>query len=225
MDADQRRKLTAIAAMLDAAVQGAGPVDAEWLDGVLYTAKHVAHEHPAASLLDPPPRVEHHPMDIEVEMRPTVSVAYVRGAAAVLETILADEPDASTAFAGDLLDQAQTLADDDEVHVAAPIVLAGAAVEQRLRALYNDLDGRPLGKRQGRGMVAYATRLRSGGHVASQVVKDVTTIGGNRDAAAHGDFDDLDRATARATVTLARLVLSRLDGIEGPAEDDESEQG
>ena len=111
--------------------------------------------------------------------------------------------------------QAQRLADDVSVHVAAPIVLAGAAVEQRLRVIhaetFSDEDPPPVV--DPKGMTQLATNLRSRARVNAQVVKDVTTIAGNRDAAAHGQFDGLDRATARTTVSLAALVLSRLDGL------------
>lgn len=213
MDRETRRTLRALAAALRSGAEDAQGrnVPSNWYVP-LGTAVHDAlPDHPSLDAGVPVQGVG------GSHVASTIAI----GAAAFVEALLAEESDRSAVFAGDLVEQAQHLADDQDVHLAAPIVLAGAAVEQRLRAIHAETfaEGDPPPQPDPKGMTQVATNLRSRERVSAQVVKDVTTIGGNRNAAAHGDFDGLDRATARTTVSLAALVLTHLDS--SPADDGE----
>ena len=102
----------------------------------------------------------------------------------------------------DLMEQVQLLLDDRRVHAAAPAVLAGAALEEFLRALASR-EGLSLPTRKKPGLAAYAEVLKSAEVFGAQDVKDVTAWAGIRNSAAHGDFD---------AVTLDRVRLM-VDGI------------
>lgn len=96
--------------------------------------------------------------------------------------------------ASDLMEQVQRLLDDKTVHFAAPIVLAGAALEALLRSL---VATRPVAKVVGKpGITTYATALASAGALSKQDVKDLTAWAGLRNDAAHGDFEGLSRERA-----------------------------
>jgi hypothetical protein len=108
--------------------------------------------------------------------------------------------------ATDLMDQVKQLLDDRTIHVAAPIVLAGAALEEMLRSLAIThqvvLPDRP-------GINAYATALRTVDVLTAQEVKEVTAWAGLRNDAAHGRFDDLSRDRALVMADGVNLFLSR----------------
>jgi hypothetical protein len=142
---------------------------------------------------------------------PRVAAVYLRGLLA---------RDASTSArqvaATDVLGQAQALLEDDDVHPAAPIVLAGAALEEALRGQVElreaDVDGRPS-------IFTYATALRRAGvlNEADRALTDV--VGKVRNAAAHGRFGDLHRDQAQLVVSQVALLLSKLTVGDAPTED------
>jgi hypothetical protein len=92
--------------------------------------------------------------------------------------------------ANDLMDQVDTLLNDRRVHPAAPIVLAGAALEERLRALMLEkslfVPGKP-------GLDAYSAELKKANVLDGQEAKQVTAWAGLRNQAAHGE--DLEKLT------------------------------
>ena len=96
--------------------------------------------------------------------------------------------------AGDLMEQVERLLEDVETHVAAPISLAGAALEEFLRSMHfgcsEPIAGNP-------GIAAYASALRKAGLLTKQDEKDITSWAGQRNEAAHGRFDELSRERAR----------------------------
>lgn len=108
--------------------------------------------------------------------------------------------------ATDLMEQVQVLLDDRSVHVAAPIVLAGAALEEALRGLVEQAEVTVVGKP---GINTYATALQKEQLLTAQEVKDVTAWAGLRNDAAHGRFDDLRRDTAGLMVAGVNLFLQR----------------
>lgn len=115
-------------------------------------------------------------------------------------TSLPFESAARREAATDLMEQTQALLDGARIHPAAPVVLAGAALEESLRALLiaNGLNapGKP-------GIDSYATALRKGDVLTTQDVKDITAWAGLRNSAAHGEFE-------KVTIERAQLMV---DGI------------
>jgi hypothetical protein len=83
--------------------------------------------------------------------------------------------------ATELLEQVQRVLKDAEVHVAAPIVLAGAALEEFLRSMFEE-SGAPLVGRPG--LAAYADALRKADLLNRGEVKDITSWADQRNAAA-----------------------------------------
>lgn len=99
--------------------------------------------------------------------------------------------------ATDLMEQVQRLLDDPDVHPAAPVMLAGAALEETLRSLHVGCPEPIVGRL---GISAYATALQKAGTLSKQDAKDVTAWAGQRNDAAHGDFDKLDPLRAQIMV-------------------------
>ena len=107
--------------------------------------------------------------------------------------------------ATDLMEQVQVLLDDPKVHVAAPVVLAGAALEEFLRSM---LATTPAAVVVGRpGIQAYAEALRKVEVLSAQDVKDITAWAGQRNAAAHGQFEQLSLDRARLMVDGVNLFM------------------
>lgn len=108
----------------------------------------------------------------------------------------------------DLLEQVRALNADQSVTPAAPIVLAGAALEMALRAAVEELDltveGRPS-------IDSYAKALRKADVLTRQDMKDITQVAGLRNQAAHGDHGELNRERSGMMEQQVNLVLRRLD--------------
>ncbi|MCH7564878.1 MAG: hypothetical protein IH968_13760 [Gemmatimonadetes bacterium] len=108
----------------------------------------------------------------------------------------------------DFLDQAQQLLDDKKVHPASPAVLVGAALEEFLRNWVEE-QGLPLGGKN-RGIDAYATTLRKADLISKQDVKDITSWGGTRNHAAHGEWDQVsDPARVRLMLEGVNLFMRK----------------
>jgi hypothetical protein len=103
------------------------------------------------------------------------------------------EAQARAAAANDLMEQVETLLQDKRVHPAAPVMLAGAALEEMLRSLVDTAEIKVKGKP---GITSYANALREAEVLSVQEVKDVTSWGGMRNEAAHGKFDRIELANA-----------------------------
>lgn len=108
--------------------------------------------------------------------------------------------------ANDLMEQVQQLLDDSKVHPAAPVVLAGAALEEFLRARIAAKGITPSGKP---GINTYADALQADGDLSKQEKKDITAWAGLRNHAAHGDFDQFGRPEARIMVMAVNLFLQQ----------------
>ena len=106
--------------------------------------------------------------------------------------------------ATDLMEQVQQLLDDNLVHAAAPVVLAGAALEEFLRSRVAALGAAVAGKP---GISSYAQALRTAGDLSAQDVKDITAWAGQRNEAAHGEFEKLSRARAQIMVDGINLFM------------------
>lgn len=107
----------------------------------------------------------------------------------------------------DLMEQAESLMADPDVHVAAPIVLAGAALEEVLRDL---VEGRDLKIKGKPGLTAYSQTLRTADLLRPNDVKEITSLAGVRNEAAHGNFEDLTRERAQLFLDRINLMLQKL---------------
>jgi hypothetical protein len=112
-----------------------------------------------------------------------------------------------TVASTDLMEQVRKLNEDRDVSPAAPIVLAGAALEIALRSAVEEL-GLDLPVRPS--ISAYSGCLRAAGLLSRQDVKDVEQMGGIRNLAAHGDIDALSRERAGLMEQQLNQFLRRL---------------
>ena len=96
---------------------------------------------------------------------------------------------------------------------AAPIVLAGAALEVALRSAVDELQ---LTLTERPSIMAYARRLRTEDILTVQDVKDVDQMAGVRNLAAHGKFEDLSNERAGLMEQQVNLFLARLSKIMNP---------
>jgi ParB-like chromosome segregation protein Spo0J len=117
----------------------------------------------------------------------------------------------------DLMEQVRALAEDKGVHPAAPIVLAGAALEIALRSAVDELH---LTLAERPSLTAYARRLRKEGVLSAQDMKDVEQMAGVRNSAAHGNFDELNPARAGLMEQQVNFFLARLTNALEPAKGD-----
>lgn len=108
--------------------------------------------------------------------------------------------------ASDITEQARLLLRDRSVHPAAPIVLAGAALEEFLRSMLADSripePGNP-------GISTYAEALRKAEILTRSEVKDVTAWADRRNDAAHGRFDELTREGAQIMLDGVNLFIRK----------------
>jgi len=129
------------------------------------------------------------------------------GWADLVEAGLAEAPLESRArieAATDLMEQVQILLEDGKVHPAAPVMLAGAALEEFLRSMLAILPTQPRGKP---GINTYAAVLRKADLLSAQDLKDITAWAGMRNDAAHGHFDSISIDRARIMVDGINLFM------------------
>ena len=112
----------------------------------------------------------------------------------------------------DLMEQVRLLNEDKTVSPAAPIVLAGAALEIALRGAVEEasliVTGQPS-------INAYSTALRTADLITKQDKKDIDSVAGLRNSAAHGDHSDLSRERAGMMEQQVNMLLSRLGPLLG----------
>ena len=108
----------------------------------------------------------------------------------------------------DLLEQVRALNADASVSPAAPIVLAGAALEMALRSAVEQLG---LEVKEKPGISAYARALRIADVFNKQDIKDIEQAAGVRNQAAHGEHEALSRERAGSMEQLVNLILRRLE--------------
>lgn len=107
----------------------------------------------------------------------------------------------------DLMEQVRALVQDKGVHPAAPIVLAGAALETALRGAVEEAELAIAGNGS---ITAYGKALRGADLITKQEMKDIEQMSGLRNAAAHGDFEGITQAHASLMEQQVNLFLSRL---------------
>jgi len=96
--------------------------------------------------------------------------------------------------ATDLMEQVDRLLNDKRAHVAAPIVLAGAALEEFLISLAT---ANEIVLVREPSPSTYAEALKKAEVITNQDIKDITAWVGQRNDAAHGNFDTLSLDRAR----------------------------
>jgi hypothetical protein len=106
--------------------------------------------------------------------------------------------------ATDLMEQVELLLADRRVHPAAPVVLAGAALEEYLRSIVAATGATVKGKP---GISSYAAALRASDELTAQEVKDVTAWAGLRNSAAHGEFAPISTEGARLMTQGVNLFM------------------
>lgn len=139
----------------------------------------------------------------------------LRGGAAYLRGVVKSGAGVSPKLlaATDVLGQAQSLLDDDDVHVAAPIVLAGAALEEALRG---QVEARGLDILGHGSITTYAMALRRASVLTEPDRALAEVVAKVRNDAAHGRFTDLHRDQAQLAVSQVAFLLSKLsDELDG----------
>ena len=108
----------------------------------------------------------------------------------------------------DLLEQVRSLNADEKVVPAAPIVLAGAALEIALRSAVEELSLTAPTKPS---ISAYAKVLRSADVLNKQDMKDVEQMAGLRNQAAHGEHNELSRERSGLMEQQVNYFLRQLE--------------
>jgi hypothetical protein len=106
----------------------------------------------------------------------------------------------------DLMEQAQDLLKEGNVHLAAPVVLAGASLEEFLRSMVVDAGLTPSGKP---GINTYATELQKAEMVSRGETKDIISWADQRNNAAHGEFDNLDKTRTQLMIDGINFFISK----------------
>jgi len=106
--------------------------------------------------------------------------------------------------ASDLMDQAEQLLEDGSIHPAAAAMLIGAALEELLRSMCIAETVMWVGKP---GIASYADALRAQDLISKQDHKDITSWGGQRNNAAHGNFDLVQKPRVRLMADGVNLFM------------------
>ncbi len=117
----------------------------------------------------------------------SVLVGFAAHLEAGLHEKVSPERRAQLDVVSDFLEQANELLETQQVHPAAPAVLIGATLEEFLRT-WVEAENLSLGNRKP-GLDAYTQVLYSAELITKQDVKDITSWGGIRNDAAHGEWD------------------------------------
>ena len=108
----------------------------------------------------------------------------------------------------DLLEQVRALNADKNVIPAAPIVLAGAALEVALRSAVEEVSLTAPNKPS---ISAYAKVLRTADVLNKQDIKDVEQMAGLRNQAAHGEHEELSHERSGLMEQQVNFFLRRLE--------------
>jgi hypothetical protein len=121
-----------------------------------------------------------------------------------LATGLSFAAQARVEAASDLMDQAEQLLQDAAIHPAAPAMLIGAALEELLRSICIAEAVTWVGKPS---IGSYADALRSRNVISKQDQKEITSWGGQRNDAAHGHFELIDKKRVRLMADGVNLFM------------------
>ena len=104
----------------------------------------------------------------------------------------------------DLMEQVERMLGDEHAHVAAPIVLAGAALEEFLKSLAT---ANEIVLARGLSLSTCVEALRKAEVLTNQDIKDISAWVAQRNDAAHGNFDSLSLDRARLMVDGINLFM------------------
>lgn len=107
---------------------------------------------------------------------------------------------------GDLMEQVSRLLEDRDVIPAVPVMLAGAALEEILRGMSEVSGAEPAGRPS---ITSYAEALKKVELLTANDVKDLTSLAGTRNEAAHGHFDIITKEVASLYVQRVAFFLAQ----------------
>jgi hypothetical protein len=108
----------------------------------------------------------------------------------------------------DFLDQARILLEQQRVHPAAPAVLIGASLEEFLRTWLESANINLGNKKPS--LESYSQLLRENDLITRQDAKDISSWGGLRNHAAHGEWDEVaDRKRISIMLESVGLFMRR----------------
>lgn len=163
---------------------------------------------PKSAFLENMRKLEGYAPDYGAQLAARVMESFVQYVEAGLHSEIPPERRAQLDVVSDFLEQASQLLETKEVHPAAPAVLIGATLEEFLRT-WVEAQGLSLGNRKP-GLDAYAVVLRDAELITKQDVKDITSWGGVRNHAAHGEWDQVsDRQRVRLMLEGVNLFMRR----------------
>jgi hypothetical protein len=111
----------------------------------------------------------------------------------------------------DFLDQARILLEQPKVHPAAPAVLIGASLEEFLRTWLENANISLGTKRPS--LESYSQLLKESGLITKQDTKDISSWGGLRNHAAHGEWEEVaDRRRVSIMLESVGLFMRRYGG-------------
>jgi len=111
----------------------------------------------------------------------------------------------------DMLNQAQAMLESPSFHPAGSAVLIGASLEEFLRN-WVEAAGLSIGNSKP-GIDAYCKALKASELISKQDVKDITSWGGIRNHAAHGEWEQVsDRARVRLMLEGVNLFMRQKVG-------------
>jgi len=117
------------------------------------------------------------------------------------------ERQAQIEVVNDFLEQAANLLNDKRVHPAAPIVLIGASLEEFIRNWCID-SGVEVDTEKG-SLDKYAQALRAKELINKQDIKDITSWGGLRNDAAHGNWESVSSGESARIMLLGVNLFMR----------------
>ncbi|MEQ1845152.1 MAG: hypothetical protein ABL983_06185 [Nitrospira sp.] len=115
--------------------------------------------------------------------------SYIDYVEAGLAQEITPERKAQLDIVSDFLEQANALLETKGVHPAGPVVLVGATLEEFLRT-WVESAGLGIGNRKP-GLESYTAVLRDSELITKQDAKDITSWGGLRNHAAHGEWAEV----------------------------------
>ncbi len=102
---------------------------------------------------------------------------------------ISPERQAQLDVVSDFLEQADNLLQAKDIHPAAPAVIIGATLEEFLRT-WIEAENLSLGNKKP-SLENYSQTLREADFITKQDAKDLTSWGGIRNHAAHGEWDEV----------------------------------
>lgn len=137
--------------------------------------------------------------------------------AGVVDLLGAQARDEVAVVSTDLMGQVRQLLERKDTHPSASIVLCGAALESALRSV---VEAKEVSLTDGErpGLATLTTALRKAELISKQDVKELQQLAGLRNAAAHGQFDDLSRERAGLMEQQVNIWLRRIADLLGAAQ-------